>query len=649
MVLSAEEVEAAVRVYERASGRDDWEEIDYSETGFFVHTAESFRLEVVFVLDFTNSMAQARLPDGKSGIEAMIGAFESAALTFPDSHRIGVVEFHDRNVEPRVLSELTTDKDSVLASVRQFEQEMFDHGSSRVWDGVAAASDLFSDDPSAVRALVFLSDGRDTSSVRTREQAVGHAKGRKVQLYALGVGKVHQEDRLRSAVAETGGAYFPVSDITGLEDLLGIIVNNLRGHYKVSYVTLRRTGEYHAALSVALHGAEAWFETHEFDVEGFFGPDNRGVVQVDPPSIDRFSGQATFFMRALHIPRGVDRILFRLDTNNPVSVEIVEETDGGLLQGWALSGPDSAGWYDASSDESIEFGNSGPLFKLTIYNIDEQSVRIPLEFDNSIYAAGKEFSKPVYIQVGSVFRIAFVSDRDGNREIYTMNDDGSGLTRLTHNSANDNTPNWSPDGRRIAFYSNRDGGHWIYIMNSDGSGQTRLIAGTHPSWSPDGRRLAFCSGGDIYLVNIDGSGRTRLTDTPGVDWDPHWSPDGRRIAFHSKQGETRTLYVINEDGSGLTRLTDGGTPKWSPDGRRIAFNSSRDGDQEIYVINEDGSGLVRLTDNLAHDTNASWSPDGRYISFISDREIYMMNADGSGLIRLTHNLADDCCPIWSPE
>ena len=136
IVLPVEEVKSAIRVYERAPGRGGWDEIDYSETGFFVHTAESFGLEVVFVLDFTNSMAQARLPDGKSGIEAMIGAFESAVLALPGSHRIGVIEFHDRNVEPRVLSELTTDRDSVLANVRRFEQGVFDHGSSRIWDSV---------------------------------------------------------------------------------------------------------------------------------------------------------------------------------------------------------------------------------------------------------------------------------------------------------------------------------------------------------------------------------------------------------------------------------------------------------------------------------------------------------------------------------
>ena len=85
IVLPAEEIKNAARVYERGETDDDWEEIDYSETSFFVHTAENFQLEVVFVLDFTNSMAQATLPDGGSGIDAMMSAFESAALSPRDS------------------------------------------------------------------------------------------------------------------------------------------------------------------------------------------------------------------------------------------------------------------------------------------------------------------------------------------------------------------------------------------------------------------------------------------------------------------------------------------------------------------------------------------------------------------------------------
>ena len=642
--MPTDKIKAAIRVYERASGGGSWDEIDYGETGFFVEKAENLRLEVVFVLDYTNSMTRARLRDGRSPGEAMMGAFESAVRALPGSHRIGVVEFHDRNVEPGVLSPLTTDVDSVLASVRQFEQSGFERGSSRLWDGVVTGLDLFSHDPTAVRALVFLSDGHDTSSVKNLEQAADYASDRKVQLYAAGVGVVHQEERLKRAVASSGGGYYPARDLGGLEDLLGTIVSSLRGHYKVSYVTLRRTGQYKTGLGVALRGTEAWLETDSFDVARFFGPDNQGVVQFDAPSLDRFSGRATFFMRGRHVPRNINRIRFRLDTTAPISVEPVAAADGGLLDGWVLSGPDYAGWFEASSDRPLLFGSSGLLLKVTLSNIDDWGIWVPVAFDNSIYAGGKEFSRPIRVRVGSLPRIVFASFRHGNYEIYVMNTDGSGQVRLTDDPGNDNRPNWSPDGRHIVFHSNRAGYWQIYVMNADGSDQRSLTSGTHPSWSPDGRRIAFVSDGELYVISADGSGRTRLTYDSVSDYDPDWSPDGRRIAFHSKNGDIRAVHIVNADGSGRRSLADARDANWSGDGRRIVFDSNRAGYWEIYVMNVDGSDRRLLRSGI----HPNWSNGGR-IAFSWNDDIYVMNDDGSGLIRLTENPGSDYAPSWSPD
>src|SRR5207302_1622395 len=106
-------------------------------------------------------------------------------------------------------------------------------------------------------------------------------------------------------------------------------------------------------------------------------------------------------------------------------------------------------------------------------------------------------------------------------------------------SGDDNEPEWSPDGARIAFSSTRDGNNEIYVMNADGSGVTRLTNESnigannyHPSWSPDSSRLTFASDrddagsgdGQIYVMNPDGSGQTRLTNSPGRDAAPYWKP-----------------------------------------------------------------------------------------------------------------------------
>ena len=204
-------------------------------------------------------------------------------------------------------------------------------------------------------------------------------------------------------------------------------------------------------------------------------------------------------------------------------------------------------------------------------------------------------------------RIAFVSARDGDYEIYVMNADGSGVERLTYSTyygkdANmrsyDHEPAWSPDGRRIAFVSGRDGNHEIYVMNADGSGVERLTffggmswATWGPAWSPDGRGIAFSwqrrnGGWEIYAVNADGSGGGCLAYSSDQ---PAWSPDGRRLAFGSGQyGDGWGIYAMNADGSGVERLTSASAPSdqpaWSPDGQRIAFVSRHGGKPAIYVV-----------------------------------------------------------------
>lgn len=115
-------------------------------------------------------------------------------------------------------------------------------------------------------------------------------------------------------------------------------------------------------------------------------------------------------------------------------------------------------------------------------------------------------------------KIAFVSDRDGNPEIYVMNADGSQQTRLTYNLATDTGPSWSPDGKQIAFLSDRDETPGIYVMDMDGSNLTRLTAQyaySAPIWSPDGEWVAFSGEGrDIYVVRPDSSQEVQLTNDP---------------------------------------------------------------------------------------------------------------------------------------
>ena len=278
--------------------------------------------------------------------------------------------------------------------------------------------------------------------------------------------------------------------------------------------------------------------------------------------------------------------------------------------------------------------------------------------------------------------IAFVSDRDGNKEIYVMNADGTDKRRLTKQRFVDNQPAWSPDGTKIAFTSTRKGSEDIYIMNADGSAPRRLTTSQvndfFPTWSPalpasgtSGRQIAFVSDSgrdtDIYILNSIGSNGDpqQLTQTDANVYEDHpaWSPalsEGgaivTKIAFVSNRDGNDEIYVIDADGSNLRRLTYNDArdwfPAWSPDGTQIAFTSGRDGANVIYVMNADGSDQRRLTQSDADAWRPTWSPDGTQIAFQFKPEgqwdIYVMYADGTDVRQLTTDGAADLLPAWRP-
>ena len=130
---------------------------------------------------------------------------------------------------------------------------------------------------------------------------------------------------------------------------------------------------------------------------------------------------------------------------------------------------------------------------------------------------------------------------DDGQDIWTVSADGtSGTVPLVTGPGNNGGPSWSPDGRRLAFISDRDGNSEIYVMNADGTGQTRLtdnpLGHGGPVWAPDGTKIAFsrreCNTSrcvsNILTVDADGTNETQLTsdelDAGAFDAGPDWQP-----------------------------------------------------------------------------------------------------------------------------
>jgi len=279
---------------------------------------------------------------------------------------------------------------------------------------------------------------------------------------------------------------------------------------------------------------------------------------------------------------------------------------------------------------------------------------------------------PTPVEAMPMGKIAFVSLRDDNAEIYVTTSVG-GEVNLTNDPDEDVDPAWSPDGKKIAWASKREGTYNIYLADADGGGITQLTtsdgADLSPRWSPDGKRIAFSRQGTIMVMNSDGSGLTQVTQPKPETTAPPcegggflggWSPDGDKLTFYVASGSRGTAEVctVNVDGSQLTVVrgdpdTYNTEPAWSPEDQRIAYRSIRQGNHEVHVVNADGSDDTNLTTNPAMDIEPAWSPDGQWIVFSSNRtydfDLFIMRADGSGLLQLTRTHGKDSNPSWGPD
>lgn len=205
-----------------------------------------------------------------------------------------------------------------------------------------------------------------------------------------------------------------------------------------------------------------------------------------------------------------------------------------------------------------------------------------------------------------VHAVVFTSNRaQGDRELFVVSSDGSGLRRLTYNSLFERQAVWSPDRSRIAFSAGDGNGNWdIYVINADGTGQHAVTTGPadddFPQWTPDGR-IVFQRDTRSWIVNADGTAAAELPTGSGNALTPSVSAKGTLAFASDRGGPTTAIFTMQLDGKGLRQVTfptagEDAQPVFSPNGTDISFvRDNGTSDNDLYVVHLNGGGLTQLT------------------------------------------------------
>ncbi|MGE5834720.1 MAG: hypothetical protein ACM4AI_09595, partial [Acidobacteriota bacterium] len=262
--------------------------------------------------------------------------------------------------------------------------------------------------------------------------------------------------------------------------------------------------------------------------------------------------------------------------------------------------------------------------------------------------------------------VAFVSNRDGQWDLYVGLVTGGGLIRLSNDPNLEAQPRWSPDGTKILFSRLNDTGlQDIWVTPAFPGAPRRLIQGAlTPSWSADGRRIVYSDGKVIWACDADGANPRTVTKpdpTPLFHYQPALSHNGDRMAFIRRRlGPRSELALVDLKTGSVRSLTSDDalalSPVWSPDDRFLYFSSSRGGTMNVWRMAVTTGELLHITAGQGDDVDLDLSADGKRLIFATYRantNLVEVTFDGSATGQrkwLTTDLArSETAPRYSPD
>ncbi|HEX8741041.1 MAG TPA: Tol-Pal system beta propeller repeat protein TolB [Casimicrobiaceae bacterium] len=216
-------------------------------------------------------------------------------------------------------------------------------------------------------------------------------------------------------------------------------------------------------------------------------------------------------------------------------------------------------------------------------------------------------------------RIAYVSFESRKPVVYVQSLVNGTRRAIANFRGSNSSPGWSPDGSKLVVTLSKDGGSQMFLMNPDGTGITRVLTSasidTEAMFTPDGRSLVFTSdrGGtpQIYRVSLATHQVERLTFEGDYNVSPRPFPDGKGIAFvHRENGrfEIATLDFATHQMQVLTSGPSDESPSIAPNGRMIIYANEAGGGGTLAAVSTDGRVKQRLVAPATDVREPAWGP-----------------------------------------